>query len=160
MSNEKQETIADIVRKMRANNPLKYYPAEYGGGIVPNKTRKLADRIEAAHKREIADEKRISDAVIQSLRDKKLEMAGEIATKDEKIASLRTIIDEFGAVVRITDKDFLKGETECPLYGKAIEEKKNHHWCADCNIGTDGTAVCLFRKCEREVKDGGPQGSL
>ena len=54
----------------------------------------------------------------------------------------------------ITDKELLKGETECILYGKAIEEKKNHHWCADCNIGTDGTAVCLFRKCEMEVKDG------
>ena len=24
----------------------------------------------------------------------------------------------------MTDKEFLKGETECPLYGKAIEEKK------------------------------------
>ena len=54
----------------------------------------------------------------------------------------------------MTDKEFLKGETECPLYGKAIEEKKNHHWCADCNIGTDGTAVCPFRKCEMEVRDG------
>ena len=52
----------------------------------------------------------------------------------------------------MTDKEFLKGETECPLYGKAIE--KNLHWCADCNIGTDGTAVCLFRKCEMEGKDG------
>lgn len=58
-----------------------------------------------------------------------------------------------GGGVMITDKELLKGETECPLYGKAIEEKKNHHWCADCNIGTDGTAVCLFRKCEMEVND-------
>ena len=53
----------------------------------------------------------------------------------------------------ITDKEFLKGETECPLYGEAMEEKKNHHWCADCNIGTDGTAVCPFRKCEYEEGD-------
>ena len=49
----------------------------------------IADRIEAAEKREMADEKRISDAVAQSLRDKKLEMAGEIAVKDEEIAELR-----------------------------------------------------------------------
>ena len=51
----------------------------------------------------------------------------------------------------ITDKELLKGVTECPLYGKAMEEKKNYHRCADCNIGTDGTAVCPFRKCEMEV---------
>ena len=38
---------------------------------------------------EKANEKRISDAVIQSLRDKKLEMAGEIAVKDAEIAELR-----------------------------------------------------------------------
>ena len=54
----------------------------------------FADRIEAAHKREMADEKRISDAVIQSLRDKKLEMAGEIAElrecmKDEMARMIR-----------------------------------------------------------------------
>lgn len=35
--------------------------------------------------REMADEKRISDAVIQSLRDKKLEMAGEIARLNRKV---------------------------------------------------------------------------
>ena len=46
----------------------------------------------------------------------------------------------------MTDKEFLDGETECPMFGKAVEE--NPHWCADCNIGTDGTAVCMFRKCE------------
>ena len=43
---------------------------------------------------EIADEKRISDAVIKSLRDKKLEMAGEIAEKDEEIAGLRALVGE------------------------------------------------------------------
>ena len=42
--------------------------------------------------KEMADEKRISDAVIKSLRDKKLEMAGEIAAKDEEIARLRALV--------------------------------------------------------------------
>ena len=41
---------------------------------------------------EKANEKRISDAVIQSLRDKKLEMAGEIAEKDEEISGLRALV--------------------------------------------------------------------
>ena len=52
----------------------------------------------------IADSKRISDAVVKSLRDKKLEMAGQIAAKDAEIenlkkenASLRVIVS--GATV-------------------------------------------------------------
>ena len=42
----------------------------------------------------MADEKRISDAVIQSMRDKKLEMAGEIAAKDAEITKLHNMIEE------------------------------------------------------------------
>lgn len=49
----------------------------------------------------------------------------------------------------MTDKKRLKGKTECPMYGKAIEE--NPHWCKVCGIGTDGTAICPFRKYECEV---------
>ena len=44
--------------------------------------------------KEMADEKRISDAVIQSLRDKKLEMAGEIAAKEADVSALRAIVKE------------------------------------------------------------------
>lgn len=44
--------------------------------------------------KEMADEKRISDAVIQSMRDKKLEMAGEIAAKDAEITKLHNMIEE------------------------------------------------------------------
>ena len=43
---------------------------------------------------EKADEKRISEAVVQSMRDKKLEMAGEMAEKDEEIAELRECLNE------------------------------------------------------------------
>ena len=55
----------------------------------------VKDRFLAAHKREMADEKRISDAVIQSLRDKKLEMAGEIAAKESEIAKLNRKVYEY-----------------------------------------------------------------
>lgn len=41
---------------------------------------------------ELADEKHISDAIIKSLRDKKLEMAGEIAAKDAEIKNLRSAL--------------------------------------------------------------------
>ena len=54
----------------------------------------FSDRVLTAHKREIADEKRISDAVIQSLRDKKLEMAGEIAAKEAEVSTLRALVGE------------------------------------------------------------------
>ena len=53
MSKSKQETIEDIVREIRKKHPAKEYPAEYGGGEVPNKMRLLADRIEAAWNRRV-----------------------------------------------------------------------------------------------------------
>ena len=42
--------------------------------------------------KELADEKRISDAVVQSLRDKELEMAGEIAAMDAESKNLRSAL--------------------------------------------------------------------
>lgn len=51
-----QETIPDIIAEIRKKHPAEEYPAEYGGGEVPNKMRLLADRIEAAwNRREICD---------------------------------------------------------------------------------------------------------
>lgn len=96
MSNETNETIADIVSEVRrvvynvavadANTLNGWRPAAF--------LSMLADRIEAVHERELADEKRISEAVVQSLRDKKLEMAGEIAAKEAEIAKLRECMKE------------------------------------------------------------------
>ena len=105
MSNERQETITDIAAQMRglADGMEKrglYDLRECGTDYL----RALADLIEASENHSVtnrnrlgnaakmrealekADEKRISDAVIQSLRDKKLEMAGEIAAKEAEIA--------------------------------------------------------------------------
>ena len=53
----------------------------------------FSDRVLAAHNRELADEKRISGAVIKSLRDKKLEKDREVAEKDNEIASLRAALE-------------------------------------------------------------------
>ena len=93
MSNERQETIEDIVADIRAQN--QGLPEDsYALSPLVCDLLSLADRIEAAEKREMADEKRISDAVIQSLRDKKLEMAGEIAEKEAEIAKLRECMKE------------------------------------------------------------------
>ena len=87
MSNETNETIADIVADIRAQN--QGLPEDsYALSPQVCDLLSLADRVEAAHKREIADEKRISDAVVQSLRDKKLEKDREVAEKDNEIARL------------------------------------------------------------------------
>ena len=94
MSSNSQETIEDIVADIRAQN--QGLPEDsYALSPLVCDLLSLADRIEAAEKREIADEKRISDAVIQSLRDKKLEMAGEIADKDEEIERLNRKVYEY-----------------------------------------------------------------
>ena len=93
MSNETNETIEDIVADIRAQN--QGLPEDsYALSPLVCDLLSFADRVEAAHKREMADEKRISDAVVQSLRDKKLEMAGEIAAKDAEIAELRECLKE------------------------------------------------------------------
>ena len=83
----------------------------------------FADRIEAVHKREKADEKRISDAVIQSLRDKKLEMAGEIAAKDEEIARLREIVKELS---NVAERFVSCKATYCEIACRDIKENCIH----------------------------------
>ena len=76
----------------------------------------IIDRIIAAHDREISDEKRISDAVVQSLRDKKLEMAGEIAAKEAEVAALRALVKEIADVLNETKNYTCFGCTirDCP----------------------------------------------
>ena len=101
MSNEKQETIADIVAEMRIGDLCASYTAARSM-YINDFLASYADRIEAAEKREIADEKRISDAVVQSLRDKKLEMAGEIVEKDAEISDLRAFVKEIADVLNNT----------------------------------------------------------
>lgn len=34
------ETIEDIIKCIRHENPPKYYPSQYGGGLVPNSYKK------------------------------------------------------------------------------------------------------------------------
>ena len=93
MSNETNETIADIVADIRAQN--QGLPEDsYALSPLVCDLLSLADRVEAAWKREMADEKRISDAVVQSMRDKKLEKAGEIAAKEEEVVRLRELVSE------------------------------------------------------------------
>ena len=115
---KKQETIADIVADIRAQN--QGLPEDsYALSPLVCDLLSFADRIEAAHKREMADEKRISDAVVQSLRDKKLEMAGEIAAKEAEIERLREIVGELADEL----SKFHAWEETCALVAKAREVK-------------------------------------
>ena len=72
---------------------------------------------------EKADEKRISDAVIQSLRDKKLEMAGEIAEKDDEISGLREIVKELS---NIAERFVSCKATYCEIACRDIKENCIH----------------------------------
>ena len=110
MSNETNETIADIVAWLSR-------PREGENAYLTLWRDEIADRIEAAwkrflsaHERELADEKRISDAVIQSLRDRKLEKDREVAEKDNEIARLRAA---------------LKPVLDCKVMGAVIREERN-----------------------------------
>ena len=53
------ETIEDIIKCIRHENTPKYYPSQYGGGLVPNKMRDLAYRIEAAYEYEHERSRRV-----------------------------------------------------------------------------------------------------
>ena len=74
---------------------------------------------------EKANEKRISDAVIQSLRDKKLEMAGEIADKDEEIARLRALVGEMADALDTTIhyRDFICDCGEPSLHNCSVRSR-------------------------------------
>ena len=122
MSKNRQETIADIVAAMMDES--------HAGDAsclewVGAKLRHYADRIEAAHKREMADEKRISDAVIQSLRDKKLEMAGEIAAKEAEVSALRALVGEMADALDTTIhyRDFICDCGEPSLHNCSVRSR-------------------------------------
>ena len=86
----------------------------------------MASKVYTAQEmREIADEKRISDAVIKSLRDKKLEMAGEIAAKDEEIAGLRTLVGEMADALDTTIhyRDFICDCGEPSLHNCSVRSR-------------------------------------
>ena len=85
----------------------------------------FSDRVLTAHKREIADEKRISDAVVQSLRDKKLEMAGEIAVKDAEVSALRALVGELADALDTTIhyRDFICDCGEPSLHNCSVRSR-------------------------------------
>ena len=79
MSNERQETIEDIVADIRAQN--QGLPEDsYALSPLVCDLLSLADRIEAANKREIIVERHLAEEYL--------------ATKDEEIAELRECLNE------------------------------------------------------------------
>ena len=124
MSNGKKETIKDIVSEMRIGD-LCASDTAARSMYINDFLASYADRIEAAHKREMADEKRISDAVIQSLRDKKLEMAGEIAAKDAAVSTLRALVGEMADALDTTIhyRDFICDCGEPSLHNCSVRSR-------------------------------------
>lgn len=91
-------------------------------GLLRRYAARDTDRIHELVK-EMADEKRISDAVIKSLRDKKLEMAGEIADKDEGIARLRSLVKELS---NVAERFVSCKSTYCEIACRDIKENCIH----------------------------------
>ena len=94
-------------------------------GLIRSYAARDTDRIQElrALVKEMADEKRISDAVIKSLRDKKLEMAGEIADKDEGIARLRALVKELS---NVAERFVSCKATYCEIACRDIKENCIH----------------------------------
>ena len=94
-------------------------------GLIRSHAARDTDRIHELRSlvKELADEKRISDAVIKSLRDKKLEMSGEIADKDEEIARLRELVKELS---NVAERFVSCKATYCEIACRDIKENCIH----------------------------------
>ena len=124
MSDVNKETIADIVADIRAQN--QGLPEDsYALSPLVCDLLSLADRIIDAHKREMADEKRISDAVIKSLRDRKLEMEREIVAKDAEVSTLRALVGEMADALDATIhyRDFICDCGEPSLHNCSVRSR-------------------------------------
>lgn len=95
------------------------------GAMLNGEVDEFADRIIDAHKREIADEKRISDAVIKSLRDRKLEMEREIVAKDAEVSTLRALVGEMADALDTTIhyRDFICDCGEPSLHNCSVRSR-------------------------------------
>ena len=103
MSGKKQETVADIVAEIRAKNPERPYPAEYGGGVVADEMRTLADRIEAANQRDIEKINRLGVRVsdYEAVNAERLQLRRENARLfAEAQRDIDTVSDYYGRLVR------------------------------------------------------------
>ena len=126
MSDVKQETIEDIIEgKRREAQHIRENNDTMIGRKDALKLEEEADRVEAAYKREMTDEKRISEAVIQSLRDKKLEMAGEIAEKEAEVSTLRALVKEMADALDTTIhyRDFICDCGESSLHNCSVRSR-------------------------------------
>ena len=96
-------------------------------GIIRRYAARDADKIHELRElvKELADEKRISDAVVQSLRDKKLEMAGEIAAKEAEVSTLRALVGEMADALDTTIhyRDFICDCGEPSLHNCSVRSR-------------------------------------
>ena len=69
MSNEKHETVADIVAEIRRLNPKTFLVSKWCCEPLPNRMRSYADRIEAAYMREIETLRALLEGLIKASGD-------------------------------------------------------------------------------------------
>ena len=96
MSNERQETISDIVAEIRRLNPEKFLSTPWYCEPLPNRMRSYADRIEAAAKREreARDEMALSD--IDSVGVKYGRLVKKLRSENKRLLSaLKPVLDAY-----------------------------------------------------------------
>lgn len=121
MANE-NETVEQVC--LDAAQSLQCEEVSY---VVMSVMRDALERIEAAHKREIADFQRRYDECVRKFNEADLErvrLRGEVAAKDAKIATLSSLVKELAVVAeRYVSCAATECETVCGVGERCIHKK-------------------------------------
>lgn len=94
-----QETIADIIAEMRAlSNPI-------SDGIIAIEGRSIADRLEAAHKRERGDAAKLREALAYLFTLIDMRKLVLDCDETEEISAVQVMLDECRAALAATEKE-------------------------------------------------------
>ena len=96
MSNERQETISDIVAEMRRLNPEKFLSTPWYCEPLPSRMRSYADRIEAAAKREREARDKMAQNDIDSVGVRYGRLVKKLRSENERLLStLKPVLDAY-----------------------------------------------------------------
>lgn len=96
MSNERQETIADIVAEIRRQNPEKFLVSPWYCEPLPDRMRSYADRIEAAYNREREAEVQVARRDIETVICRYGRLVKKLRSENERLLSaLKPVLDAY-----------------------------------------------------------------
>lgn len=96
MSNERQETISDIVEEIRRQNPETFLASPWCYQPLQNKMRQYADRIEAAYNREREAGVQVARRDIDTVIFRYGRLVKELRSENERLLSaLKPVLDAY-----------------------------------------------------------------